>query len=125
MSQFDYFLDKWIDVPCVFDRYGVPVVCTSVSTEGMYPSNRENIVMVDQGDSAAFAAATAELYSSPELWGTVRAGGIANVRDHFSLSNAAGGIAEMVDLAFRGEERAARQLDLGGRALLMGSCGAR
>ena len=103
-------------------KYGVPVVCTAVSTEGMFPENRRNIVMVDEGDAAAFADGVVQLYGDEALWNTVREGGLANVRDHFSLSNAAGGMAEMLALSLAGEERVARQLDLGAKALTMGSC---
>ena len=52
----------------------------------------------------------------------VREGGLANVRDHFSLSNAAGGLAETLELAVANEPRIAKQLDLGARALRMDSC---
>lgn len=103
-------------------KYGVPVVCTAVSTEGMFAENRKNILTVDEGDAAAFAKAVVELYTSPALWAAVREGGLANVRDHFSLSNAAQGMAEMLERAFKGEERAGRQLDVGERALSMKSC---
>ena len=103
----------------------MPVVCTAVSTEGMFAEPRVNIMSVPEGDAAAFAAAVVELYGSRSLWEGVRAGGLANVRDHFSLSDAAEGMAEMLRLSFAGENRVARQLDLGSRALLMGQCGAR
>jgi hypothetical protein len=52
----------------------------------------------------------------------VREGGFANVRDHFSLANAASGLADTLALAVAGEPRLAKQLDLGARALLMDSC---
>jgi hypothetical protein len=101
------------------------VVCTAVSTEGMFAEPRKNILTVDDGDAAGFAAAVVELYGDRRLWATVRDGGLANVKDHFSLSDASQGMAEMLGLAFTGEGRARRQLDLGTRALTMGSCGAR
>ena len=44
------------------------------------------------------------------------------MRDHFSLSNAAGGLAETLELAVANEPRIAKQLDLGARALRMDSC---
>ena len=106
-------------------KYGVPVVCTVVSTEGMFAEDGVNIRQVPEGDAAAFASAVVELYGSQRLWETVREGGLANVRDHFSLSDAASGMAEMLRLALAHEDRAARQLDLGARALLMGQCGER
>lgn len=51
-------------------RYGVPVVCTVVSTEGMFPENRKNILSVD--DAKGFAEAVVELYTDPKLWQTVK-----------------------------------------------------
>jgi hypothetical protein len=53
-------------------RYGVPVVCTVVSTEGMFPENRKNILAVEEGDASAFASAVVELYTNPKLWQTVK-----------------------------------------------------
>jgi predicted anti-sigma-YlaC factor YlaD len=38
----------------------------------MFAAHRQNIVAVDEGDAAAFAAGVVELYTSRPLWETVK-----------------------------------------------------
>jgi hypothetical protein len=52
----------------------------------------------------------------------VREGGIRNVKEHFSLSNAAGGMAEMLRLTLENEDKAKRALELGAKAITMDVC---
>ena len=49
----------------------------------MFIENRANALVTPESDAAAFARAVSELYTDAGLWGTVRDGGLANVRDHF------------------------------------------
>jgi len=48
------------------------VVCTTVSTDGMFPEHKKNIFAVDEGDASAFALGVVEMYTSQALWETVR-----------------------------------------------------
>ena len=89
----------------------------------MFIENRANALVTPESDAAAFARAVSELYTDLGLWRTVRAGGLANVRDHFSLSNSVAGMAEALGLALRGEDRARRQIWQGTTALSLSSCG--
>lgn len=105
-------------------KYGVPVVCTAVSTEGMFMENRANAMVTAESDATAFAQSVVELYNDENLWSRVRSGGLDNVRTYFSLSNAAEGMAQMLTLALQGEDRASRKIDLGTRALSLSRCNA-
>ena len=84
--------------------YGLPVVATSIAAEGMYLVHRENVLIAD--GAANFAAAVLELYRDEALWRKLSAGGIANVRNHFSVERARETVQAIGALAM--QHRAAR-----------------
>jgi glycosyltransferase involved in cell wall biosynthesis len=63
-------------------QYGVPVVATSISAEGMYLENDRNVLVADTAE--AFADAVIRLHSDDALWMRLREGGLANIEAHFS-----------------------------------------
>lgn len=64
--------------------YGLPVVGTSIATEGMYLRNDFNALIAD--DATAFADAVVRLYSDEALWNKLSANGLKNVEKYFSKS---------------------------------------
>ena len=62
--------------------FGLPVVATTPSVEGMHLVDGEEILVAD--DPRAFAEAIARLYRDEALWNRLSAAGLANVRRHFS-----------------------------------------
>jgi polysaccharide pyruvyl transferase WcaK-like protein/glycosyltransferase involved in cell wall biosynthesis len=78
---------------------GVPVVATSIATEGMYLQNGRDVIVADS--AADFAAAIVRLHTDRELWRAVSEGGMANVARHFSPSAAAEVLEELVTLAIK------------------------
>lgn len=67
-------------------QYGVPVVATTISVEGMYLNNEENVLVADE--SEAFADAVIRLHSDEALWGRLRQGGLDNIKERFSRNTA-------------------------------------
>lgn len=65
---------------------GVPVVATSVAAEGMFLTDRHDVLLAD--DSEQFAAAICSLHEDPSLWQTLSTNAVANVAEHFSLTRA-------------------------------------
>jgi glycosyltransferase involved in cell wall biosynthesis len=76
-------------------KYGVPVVCTSVATEGMRLRHGSDALIAD--DPSAFADHVVRAYHDAALWHRLRAGGFENVQAHFSLASAAQGLAHVFD----------------------------
>ena len=101
-------------------KYGVPVVCTGVSTEGMFPQHGENLLIAD--DPASFAKEVIDVYNNPSLWAKLRAGGFQNVENHFSMDCAVQGMTDMLNAAFRNSNGARRRIDQGRHALQMVDC---
>jgi GT2 family glycosyltransferase len=62
--------------------YGVPVVATSSSIEGMYLTPDIDVLVGD--DPEAFADAVRRVYNDAQLWETLSEGGRENVSNHFS-----------------------------------------
>ena len=62
--------------------FGLPVVATTPSVEGMYLVDGEEILVAD--DPRAFAEAIARLYRDEALWNRRSRAGLDNVRRHFS-----------------------------------------
>ena len=79
--------------------YGLPVVATPASVEGMSLSPGDDVLVAD--DAAAFAEAIARLYHDEALWERLSAGGRENIRRHFSRDVARGALAELLALAPR------------------------
>lgn len=63
---------------------GVPVVATSVATEGLGLVDGRDALIADE--PAAFAAAIAAVHDDAALWGRLSAGGRAVVARHFSFA---------------------------------------
>ena len=61
---------------------GLPVVATSVSTEGMALEPERDILVADE--PAAFVSAMARLYSDDCLWGRLSGNGLERIREQFS-----------------------------------------
>ena len=67
-------------------QYGLPVVATTVSVEGMYLSDEQNVLVAD--DPEAFADAVIRLHSDEALWYRLRQGGLDNIEEWFSRQSA-------------------------------------
>jgi len=65
---------------------GVPVVATSVAAEGMFLTDRHDVLLADHSEQ--FAAAICSLHEDPSLWQTLSTNAVANVQEHFSLARA-------------------------------------
>jgi len=66
--------------------YGLPVVATSIASEGMRLQDGENILVAD--DAEAFAAAVLRLYDDESLWTHLSDRSLDNIRQHFSFEAA-------------------------------------
>jgi O-antigen biosynthesis protein len=66
--------------------YGLPVVATSMAVEGMHVQTNEEVLVADGAD--AYADAIVRLYNDETLWKRLSAGGLGNVRAHFSFEAA-------------------------------------
>jgi len=81
--------------------YGVPVVATTLSIEGMHLTPGVDVLTGD--DSEAFADAVARVYNDEQLWQVLSEGGRENVRVHFSHEVALSAITRL--LAFSQDRR--------------------
>jgi O-antigen biosynthesis protein len=77
--------------------YGLPVVATTPSIEGMHLSPDEDVLVAD--DPAAFAAEIVRVYRDEALWQRLAAGGRDNIRKHFSRDVARSTITRLIALA--------------------------
>ncbi len=78
--------------------YGVPVVATPSSIEGMYLTPGVDVMV--GADPEAFADAVVRVYNDERLWSALAEGGRENIRAHFSQEVALGAITRL--LALRG-----------------------
>lgn len=62
--------------------YGLPVVATTPSVEGMHLTADENVVIADTAED--FAAAIARVYGDEALWHRLAEGGRESIRQNFS-----------------------------------------
>jgi glycosyltransferase involved in cell wall biosynthesis len=76
--------------------YGLPVVASPVSVEGMSLAHQENILVADTADE--FAQAVIRLYTDDELWQRLSAAGLENIKVQFSSETARRALAEMLGL---------------------------
>ncbi len=76
--------------------YGLPVVATPASVEGMSLTPGDDVLVAD--GAAAFAEAIARLYGDQALWERLAAGGRANIRTHFSRDVARAALEELLVL---------------------------
>ena len=87
--------------------YGLPVVATTASVEGMSLSPGDDVLVAD--DAPAFAVAIARVYRDQGLWERLAAGGRANIRAHFSRDVARAAILELLALTDERSAKAPRQ----------------
>jgi glycosyltransferase involved in cell wall biosynthesis len=66
--------------------YGLPVVATPAAVEGMHVEPGQDVMVA--ADADAFADAVIRVYGDADLWGTLSARGLDNVRRHFSFDAA-------------------------------------
>ena len=74
--------------------YGLPVVATTPSIEGMHLTPDVDVVIGDGAQS--FADAVAQVYNDEALWIRLSEGGRENVRAHFSREVARGAITRLL-----------------------------
>ena len=77
-------------------QFGVPVVATSCSVEGMNLTAGSDVLIGD--DAAMFADAIVQLYDDERLWSQLRAGGLENIRRWFSRDHAHRVLKHVLDL---------------------------
>ncbi len=65
--------------------YGVPVVATSIGTEGLLLRNKENVMEADTAKD--FSKAVLELYNNSDLWNKVSRNGFKIIENHFSFES--------------------------------------
>jgi O-antigen biosynthesis protein len=80
--------------------YGLPVVATTPSIEGMFLVPEQDVLVAD--DPKAFADAIVRLYHDEVLWERLAAAGRENIRTHFSRDVARSAISRLVALAHAG-----------------------
>ena len=85
--------------------FGLPVVATTPSIEGMFLSPEQDVLVAD--DPRAFAEAIARVYGDEALWDRLAAGGRENIRAHFSRDVARTAITRLIALAQGSAARAA------------------
>jgi GT2 family glycosyltransferase/glycosyltransferase involved in cell wall biosynthesis len=66
--------------------YGLPVVATPVAVEGMHVETGSDVLVA--ADAQAFADAVVRVHDDADLWNTLSARGLDNVRRHFSFDAA-------------------------------------
>ena len=77
--------------------YGVPVVATTPSVEGMHLTADDNVLIADTAED--FAAAIARVYRDEALWHRLAEGGRASIRTHFSREVARAALAALLERA--------------------------
>lgn len=84
--------------------HGQPVVATPCAAEGMHLRDGEDVLIAH--DASAFADAVVRLHDDASLWNRLAAGGLDNVRTHFSLDAARATVARLfLDDGASGEAR--------------------
>ncbi len=79
--------------------YGVPVVATTPSIEGMHLTPGADVLVADTAE--AFADAIAQVYRDEMLWHRMSDGGRAIIRQHFSRDVARAALAALLARAHR------------------------
>ncbi|HSS70664.1 MAG TPA: glycosyltransferase [Casimicrobiaceae bacterium] len=77
--------------------FGLPVVATTPSIEAMHLTPGADVVIGDDPD--AFADAVVRVYEDDKLWARLAAGGLENIRTHFSRSVARAALTRLLALA--------------------------
>jgi hypothetical protein len=85
--------------------HGVPVISTNVGAEGMYLKSSQSFLLANNGQE--FYQRILELDQNPELWQTLRSGGLEIMKRHFSRQVAYEVMAQSLkDLKVKVEARA-------------------
>lgn len=63
--------------------HGVPVVATTMASEGMHLVHDRDVLIADQAED--FAEAVVRLHEDPVLWQRIATGGLQNIEQHFSF----------------------------------------
>jgi glycosyltransferase involved in cell wall biosynthesis len=77
-------------------QYGVPVVATPMSIEGMFLDDGVNVCVADEPE--AFADAIIRVHNDEALWNRLAKGGLDNIETHFSRQRARQALADVLDL---------------------------
>src|SRR3981081_4696856 len=77
--------------------YGLPVVATTPSIEGMHLTPGVDVLVGD--DPESFVDAVVRAYRDQELWTMLSEGGRENIRKHFSRDLARSAISRLVALS--------------------------
>jgi O-antigen biosynthesis protein len=77
-------------------QYGVPVVATSPSVEGMYLCDGADVLRAD--DAEAFADAMIRANTDEALWNTLRMNGLQNIETHFSRITARRALSPLLEV---------------------------
>ncbi len=78
-------------------QYGVPVVATSTSVEGMYLREGIDVLVADSPEEFAKAIVTA--YSDEILWGKLRLNGLESIEQYFSRNVAKKVLAQLLGIS--------------------------
>ncbi|HEX5122261.1 MAG TPA: glycosyltransferase, partial [Rhodanobacteraceae bacterium] len=76
--------------------YGLPVVATPAAVEGMHVEAGADVMVAT--DAATFADAVVRVYDDANLWSTLSARGLDNVRRHFSFDAAREALRRILSL---------------------------
>lgn len=81
-------------------QYGVPVVATPISVEGMYLQDGENVLIAATAEQ--FADAIIRLHSDEALWNKLSKASLDNIETHFSRACATRALARVLDVPASG-----------------------
>jgi glycosyltransferase involved in cell wall biosynthesis len=79
--------------------HGIPVVATSVATEGMFLVDGESVLSAERPDD--FARAVLRAYRDEALWEQLSSAGVAVMKAHFSFDAACAALGELADKGAR------------------------
>lgn len=74
--------------------YGVPVVGSSLATEGMHLTNGKNVLVADNPED--FCDAVVNLYQNETLWDQISESGLAIISQHFSFATVRAKVNELL-----------------------------
>ena len=77
-------------------QYGVPVIATTPSVEGMYLRDNEDVLRADTAEE--FADAIIRANNDEALWNQLRVNGLANIDRYFSRATAAQTLAGLLEI---------------------------
>lgn len=102
-------------------KYGVPVVVTSIASEGMHLKDGHDALVSD--DPIGFADRLVRLYNDEALWNDIVKGGFANVEEYFSVKVAARNMADTFHYIRQKNEKMQHRQRFGEYAIKSRKCG--